>query len=311
MVAFTASVLVGILVLVVPYVIAKRRRPEPAPLTWGEAMVAALWAFFVSFWWYGIIPHQWLTFADNELLWRGRQGLVRARRHHRPAAVRRQLPGPAGHHRRRHLRGRPRAASSCCGRSGRTGPRPSRPPTSPAPTTGVPSSRPRPAERREILMARTDANPPMPEFRDDYVLYEVDASWLSAAVKPKQFIHIDQSECIMCEGCVDICPWKCIHMVTPDAVDDAYDVERPGIDPSDHVHLHDRRRRLHPLRALRRPLPHRRDHPGQARRTGGRRATSTSGRTPMATPTACASAERSPASVGVARLGSPDAHRPT
>jgi len=84
-------------------------------------------------------------------------------------------------------------------------------------------------------MARTDANPPMPEFRDDYVLYEVDASWLSAAVKPKQFIHIDQSECIMCEGCVDICPWKCIHMVSPDAVDAAYDVERPGIDPSDHV----------------------------------------------------------------------------
>ena len=37
----------------------------------------------------------------------------------------------------------------------------------------------------------------MPEFRDDYVLQEVDAAWLSAAVKPKQFIHIDQSECIM------------------------------------------------------------------------------------------------------------------
>jgi ferredoxin len=84
-------------------------------------------------------------------------------------------------------------------------------------------------------MGRTDANPPMPEFRDDYVLYEVDAAWLSAAVKPKQFIHIDQSECIMCEGCVDICPWKCIHMVSPSAVADAYDVERPGIDPSDHV----------------------------------------------------------------------------
>ena len=37
-------------------------------------------------------------------------------------------------------------------------------------------------------MARTDANPPMPEFRSDYVLYEVDAQWLSQAVKPKQFI---------------------------------------------------------------------------------------------------------------------------
>ena len=39
----------------------------------------------------------------------------------------------------------------------------------------------------------------------------------------------------MCEGCVDICPWKCIHMVSPDAIDEAYDVEQPGIDPADHV----------------------------------------------------------------------------
>jgi ferredoxin len=84
-------------------------------------------------------------------------------------------------------------------------------------------------------MARTDANPPMPEFRSDYVLYEVDAQWLSQAVKPKQFIHIDQSECIMCEGCVDICPWKCIWMVSPDAISEAYDVEQPGSDPADHV----------------------------------------------------------------------------
>ena len=84
-------------------------------------------------------------------------------------------------------------------------------------------------------MARTDANPPMPEFREDYVLQEVDAAWLGKAVKPKQFIHIDQSECIMCEGCVDICPWKCIHMVTPDAVAESVNTDQPGEDPSDHV----------------------------------------------------------------------------
>ncbi len=84
-------------------------------------------------------------------------------------------------------------------------------------------------------MGIPDANPPLPEFRDDYVLQEVDADWLQEAVKPKQFIHIDQSECIMCEGCVDICPWKCIHMVTPDAVDEAIDTELPGADPSDQV----------------------------------------------------------------------------
>ena len=81
----------------------------------------------------------------------------------------------------------------------------------------------------------SDANPPMPEFRDDYVLQEVDADWLSRAVKPKQFIHIDQSECIMCEGCVDICPWKCIFMVSPSAIAEAIGTERPGSDPSDHV----------------------------------------------------------------------------
>ena len=84
-------------------------------------------------------------------------------------------------------------------------------------------------------MSVTDANPPLPEFREDYVLQEVGVEWLSQAVKPKQFIHIDQSECIMCEGCVDICPWKCIHMVTPEAIDEAIGTERPGADPSDHV----------------------------------------------------------------------------
>ena len=55
-------------------------------------------------------------------------------------------------------------------------------------------------------MARTDANPPLPVFSGDYTLREVTPDELSMSVKPKQFIHIDQSECIMCEGCVDICP---------------------------------------------------------------------------------------------------------
>ena len=41
-------------------------------------------------------------------------------------------------------------------------------------------------------MTKTDANPPMPEWSDEYQLVEVDADFLSKAVKPKQFIHIDQ-----------------------------------------------------------------------------------------------------------------------
>ena len=70
MVGFTTAVLIGILVLVVPYKIARRRRPEPAPLTWGQAMMAAMYTYFVLFWWYGVIPHQWLTMANSEWSWR-------------------------------------------------------------------------------------------------------------------------------------------------------------------------------------------------------------------------------------------------
>ena len=85
-------------------------------------------------------------------------------------------------------------------------------------------------------MARTDANPPMPEFPGgDYLLQEVTTDQLGSSVKPKQFLHIDQAECIMCEGCVDICPWKCIHMLSPEAVAEVVNTEQPGIDPDDHV----------------------------------------------------------------------------
>ena len=84
-------------------------------------------------------------------------------------------------------------------------------------------------------MAKTEANPPMPRFVDDYVLQTVDADYLAAAVKPKQFINIDQSECIQCEGCVDICPWKCIHYVALEAIAEAIDADLPGLDPADNA----------------------------------------------------------------------------
>ncbi len=113
-------------------------------------------------------------------------------------------------------------------------------------------------------MTRTDANPPMMPFTDEYTLVEVDADYLNKAVKPKQFIHIDQSECITCEGCVDICPWKCIHMVKPSAVIvEATGTEKPGCRPLRQCDLRDRRRHLHALRTLRRSLPNRCHHPRQ------------------------------------------------
>ena len=84
-------------------------------------------------------------------------------------------------------------------------------------------------------MARSDANPPMPEFSSSYQLQQVDPTWLTQAVKPKQFLHIDQQECILCEGCVDICPWKCIHMLSPESVAEAVNTDQPGVDPDDKV----------------------------------------------------------------------------
>ncbi len=46
------------------------RRPVGTPLTWGEAMVGAVYVFFLCFMVYGIVPHQWLTLAENEWSWR-------------------------------------------------------------------------------------------------------------------------------------------------------------------------------------------------------------------------------------------------
>jgi len=47
-----------------------RRRPIGTPFTWGEAFVASTFVFALMLVAYGIIPHQWLEYADNELLWR-------------------------------------------------------------------------------------------------------------------------------------------------------------------------------------------------------------------------------------------------
>ena len=52
------------------------RRPIGTPLTWGEAMVAGTFAFGLMLLAYGIVPHQWLNYADNELLWRPDKLLV-------------------------------------------------------------------------------------------------------------------------------------------------------------------------------------------------------------------------------------------
>ncbi len=69
MVAFVTSSLIAILVTggIVAY---SKRRPADAELTWGEAMLGSFVVFFLMFWVYGIVPHQFLSWADNELNWR-------------------------------------------------------------------------------------------------------------------------------------------------------------------------------------------------------------------------------------------------
>jgi hypothetical protein len=69
MAAFVSSLVVLVLgISAVMYV--GRRRPIGTPLTWGEAFLAAAFGFGLMILAYGIIPHQWLNYADNELLWR-------------------------------------------------------------------------------------------------------------------------------------------------------------------------------------------------------------------------------------------------
>ena len=67
--AFVLSWLIAI-VLIAGVLQYAKRRPADAPVSWGEANLGAVYVFFLLFWAYGVVPHQWLTYADNELGWR-------------------------------------------------------------------------------------------------------------------------------------------------------------------------------------------------------------------------------------------------
>lgn len=68
-VAFAASWIISLASLI-PVFWLMKRRPADAPTTWGEAMIGSTYVFFVLFWIYGTVPHQWLTYAEAELNWR-------------------------------------------------------------------------------------------------------------------------------------------------------------------------------------------------------------------------------------------------
>ena len=69
MIAFATAVIFALLGDIAIVLYSKRRAPGRY-LTWGEAMLAAVFAFLLFNLWYGIVPHQWITLADNEWGWR-------------------------------------------------------------------------------------------------------------------------------------------------------------------------------------------------------------------------------------------------
>jgi hypothetical protein len=75
-IAFVASSIIGLALCAGIVLYGKRRDPALAA-TWGEAMAASALVYFVLFWFYGVIPHQWLTWANNELNWRSDAFLVK------------------------------------------------------------------------------------------------------------------------------------------------------------------------------------------------------------------------------------------
>jgi hypothetical protein len=69
LVALITSILITV-AMAIPIVVLARRRKPGDRLTWGEAMFAGIWVFFMAFLAFGVVPHQWLAYADNELNWR-------------------------------------------------------------------------------------------------------------------------------------------------------------------------------------------------------------------------------------------------
>ncbi len=69
-VAFTGSLLLTA-VMVGSVIWYAKRRPQKAELTWGQAMLAAIYVSFILVWVFGIVPDRWLAYAEGTLAMRG------------------------------------------------------------------------------------------------------------------------------------------------------------------------------------------------------------------------------------------------
>lgn len=65
-VAFTSSLLASFAMMGSILWFAKRR-PKDAPLSWGQAMAAAMYVTFILFFFFGVVPDRWLNYAQGSL----------------------------------------------------------------------------------------------------------------------------------------------------------------------------------------------------------------------------------------------------
>jgi hypothetical protein len=63
---FSFFLATGGALIVLPYM---KRRPKGTPTSWGEAMLASVYAFGIMFIAFGVCPHQFIDHADKELGW--------------------------------------------------------------------------------------------------------------------------------------------------------------------------------------------------------------------------------------------------
>lgn len=68
-VPFAGSLIVS-LVMVGAIVWYSKKRPQGAELTWGTAMVAAFYVTALMFWYFGVVPDQWMKHAEGTLAMR-------------------------------------------------------------------------------------------------------------------------------------------------------------------------------------------------------------------------------------------------
>ena len=66
--AFIAS-FVATLVLALAIIPYGKRRPVDKPLTWGDALLGSTYVFGLAFLAFGMVPHQWIDQADQDLGW--------------------------------------------------------------------------------------------------------------------------------------------------------------------------------------------------------------------------------------------------